>query len=219
MKKTLVWIAFLGLQFVSSAQPIKIKKILDDKVSYEVTFTQITIAEATRDRIDNNDCRQVWGDAKLVFFELDANGQMDITKPLQTDMDQKQLFQHGIMGRSYTAKSHFQDRRGVNEGEFIKRISVRVSESMVRNRRIVALVSYQMYTAHKDNDLATYDRLRMVSRLSTSFYLEDIASKEETVSMLTNSDYTIRNGSIINGPNPSEDAHRIWLHFVVKKKP
>ena len=135
MKKILILIAFLGFQIICLAQktPIKIsakekpRMIKDDdiKVSYEFTLRQISIAEATRNRIDNNDCRQTWGEVEVKFYELDANNQIKSQNRIQADLDEASLFNLHIQGPSHRSNSYYQDRIGYDDA--IKRISVRVS--------------------------------------------------------------------------------------------
>jgi hypothetical protein len=142
---------------------------------------------------------------------------------IPTDLGEENLFRKRFQEPSHRSKSYYQDRMGVSNDEYIKRISVRVSENMVKNWRIVAEVSCQIKTAHKDNDFATYDILRMISPVSTTFYLEDLPSKEESMSTITNGISTLghdTNGTVveISGGRGSNDTHRIWLHFIIKKK-
>ena len=196
----------------------------DNIVSYEISLDQISVAEASRNTIDNNDCRSTWGSIRIKFYELDANGQIDLRKSIPSDLNEDTFFDK-VIGRNapFRSKSYYQDRIGVSNNEYIKRISVRVSENMVKNRRIVARVEVQLRTAHKDNDFASYDILRMSTPTSTIFYLEDLPIKEETVSVITNGHSSIvrvvggGEAEGINGGN-SDDTHRIWLGFTIKKK-
>ena len=245
MKKPVTLIAFLCFQMMFWAQlvPTKVKaletkKIIktevgkkdkddaakDQLVSYEFSLNSIAIAEASRNTIDNNDCRSTWGSVRIRFYELDANGQIDFSKRITADLDEESFFEK-VIGRNapFRAKSFYQDRIGISNDEYIKRISVRVSENMVRNRRIVASVEAQLRTAHKDNDFATYDILRMISSASTVFYLEDLPTKEESMSVVTtghSSIVPVRGGGEqeLSGGGNSDDTHRIWLHFTIKKK-
>ena len=237
MKKLLVLIIFLLSQSIYYSQVVttkvidlKKKKISskddiqkDNIVSYEISLDQISVAEAGRNTIDNNDCRSTWGSIRIKFYELDANGQIDMSKSIPSDLNQDSFFEK-VIGRNapFRSKSYYQDRIGISNNEYIKRISVRVSENMVKNRRIVARVEVQRKTAHKDNDFASYDILRMSSSTSTIFYLEDLPTKEETVSVITNGHSNIvktteGEAEGINGGN-SDDTHRIWLGFTIKKK-
>ena len=236
MKKIFTLIALFSLQIVCFSQiitkkvkDIDIKKITksdavaDKMISYEISLDQFSVAEATRNTIDNNDCRSTWGNVRIGFYELDANGQINLSKRIIADLDEESFF-YTMIGRhaAHRSKSFYQDRIGNNDNERIKRISVRVSENMVKNRRIVAKVEVQLRTAHKDNDFATYDILRMAAPVSNIIYLEDLPTKEETISVLTNGHSNIVKvaGGIaegINGGN-SDDTHRIWLHFTIKKK-
>lgn len=237
MKKilTIILFSFFQLNFFSQVvstniKDLTIKKILkndspkDKIISFEITLDQILIAEAARNTIDNNDCRSTWGSVRIKFFELDANGQIDLRKSIPSDLNEDTFFDK-VIGRNapFRSKSYYQDRIGVSNNEYIKRISVRVSENMVKNRRIVARVEVQLRTAHKDNDFASYDVLRMSTPTSTIFYLEDLPIKEETVSVITNGHSSIvrvvggGEAEGINGGN-SDDTHRIWLGFTIKKK-
>jgi hypothetical protein len=231
MKKILALITFLGFQYISIAQliPSKIKvseakkmtkddALKDKKVSFEITLNLISVAEATRNSIDNNDCRQTWGEVTVSFAELDAYGQVNQANPIKADFGENTFFNLPVRGPSHRSNSYYQDRRGVNDDNFIKRISVRVSENMVKNRRIVALVSCSMQTAHKDNDFASYDHLRMISPKLATFYLEDIPSKDESMSVITDGKYTIEKEVIFTNGGNSDDSHRIWLNFIIKKK-
>lgn len=235
MKKIFTLIALFSLQMICFSQiitkkvkDIDIKKITksdavaDKMVSYEITLNSIAIAEASRNTIDNNDCRQTWGEVKVEFREVDSSGQLDWSlKPIKADFDQTYLFySNPLNGVAHRSNSYYQDRMGVNEDNFIKKVNVRVPEQKVKNRRIVAVVTSEIQTAHKDNDFATYDRLRVKMGRNSFFYLEDIPVKNESTMITTDGRYIIdeRTGSmIINGGN-SDDSHRVWLYFTIKKK-
>lgn len=246
MKKPVTLIAFLCFQMMFWAQlvPTKIKaletkKIIktevgkkdkddaakDQLVSYEFSLNSIAIAEASRNTIDNNDCRQTWGEVNVTFRELDANGEINVNvPPIKTDLNQKNLFDIFAGDNAFhRSNSYYGDNREVDSNNYIKRISVRVSEKLVKERRIVAVVECVMKNAHKDNDFASFDHLRMTEKKIVYFYLEDIPSKEEVMLVKTDgyySVYTARGGTVVSSAyqgNP-DDSHRIWLFFTVKKK-
>ena len=231
MKKTFTLIALFSLQIICFSQiitkkvkDIDIKKITksnavaDKMVMYEFTLNYIAIAEASRNRIDNNDCRQTWGEVVVTFHELDENGQKIEGSQIITDLNDYTLFDLPRSRVPHQSNSYYSDRMGVNEDNFIKKISVRVSENLIKKRRVIAIVSCKMQNAHKDNDFASFDHLRMVSNESATFYLEDISSKQESMSVRTNGKYTYESGRLIENGGNSDDTHRIWLHFTIKKK-
>ncbi len=243
MKKTftLIFFVLLQLNFFSqvvstnindlSKKKISVKDspkddISKDKlVSYEFTLNLISVAESTRNTIDNNDCKQTWGKVTVTFRELDANGEIDLhIPPIKTDFNETILFDFFAGNDAYyRSNSYYGDSRELDDNNYIKRISVRVSENLVKNRRIVAVVECDMKTAHKDNDFASFDRLRMARKESAYFYLEDIARKEEVMMVKTDGYYSVfktKGGSGVStsfSGNP-DDTHRIWLGFTIKKK-
>ena len=107
MKKLLVLIIFLLSQSIYYSQVVttkvidlKKKKISskddiqkDNIVSYEISLDQISVAEAGRNTIDNNDCRSTWGSIRIKFYELDANGQIDMSKSIPSDLNQDSFFE------------------------------------------------------------------------------------------------------------------------------
>lgn len=230
MKKILLLAGFTACAYSTQAQLYKVtpvspevrkalKPAPDKLVSYEITLNQILVAEATRDRIDNNDCRKTWGDVMVYFKELDANGQITPNSNIQPDLQDNHLFRFPANVVEHMSASYFQDRRGVDEQNVLKRISVRVSENMVKSRRIVAIIESSLITAHKDNDFASYDLLMNRGKTTSTFYLQDSPSINETMSLITdNRGYVTRNGGFMLNDGNSDDHHRIWLNFTIRKK-
>lgn len=230
MKTTNIFfvVAVLSFQMLCFAQrnPNVIKKNLkataleDKKVLYEITLHHISVAEESRNRIDNDDCKKTWGRIKVFFYELDENGQLDTHKRIQTDINinDEMIFLKDRLDGPYQSKSYYQSGGDINDTEFIKKIFVRVPERLVKNKKVVALVTYVIYTAHKDNDLASFDHLSMTSSKSDTFYLEDVSTKTEVIQSVTNGSYEICYGQICNERITADDYHRIWLYFTVKRK-
>ena len=142
MKKLLLAMAFITLKTISLAQisPTAIKILKGNtvlapvkKVLYDIKLNYIAVAEATRNRIDNGDCKRVGGSIFCNMFEIDNSNQK--IAPIETyENGKNSLFLDG--GRRTNelrpfGLSYFEDRLDTPE---MSKITFNVPEHLLINR-------------------------------------------------------------------------------------
>ena len=215
MKKLLLAMAFITLKTISLAQisPTAIKILKGNtvlapvkKVLYDIKLNYIAVAEATRNRIDNGDCKRVGGSIFCNMFEIDNSNQK--IAPIETyENGKNSLFLDG--GRRTNelrpfGLSYFEDRLDTPE---MSKITFNVPEHLLINRRVLLEVYIALQTGHKDNDFASYDFLQMRQKKEV-YILNNEGGRTEIIQGSTDPSQSINN---------SDDIHKIWVSITCKK--
>ncbi|MFN8251183.1 MAG: hypothetical protein U0V75_04815 [Ferruginibacter sp.] len=185
------------------------------RVLYDVVLNYIAVTEATRNRIDNGDCRRVFGEIKTEVWELNSNN-MKVKKLAAYDNKPEFLFKQSNYRDPATAGfSYYQDNLTQAAGNSMAKVTYNLPETLLNNRRLMLVIKAYLGTRHKDSDLSSYDALRMKEEKEFTFILErkngllqemlqDITERNGSEMKL--SDVTIP-GNIFGG----DDAHRLYM--------
>lgn len=190
------------------------------KLLFDITLNYIAVTEATRNRIDNGDCRRVFGDIKTEVWELGSNN-VKIKKLAAYDNKPEFLFkQSNYHNPSTTAISYYQDNLTLAANGTMGTVTYNIPEALLNNRRVMLVIKAYLGTRHKDSDLSSYDALRMKEEKQFTFILENKSFRQELLQDVTErmgsemklSGITIP-GNIFGG----DDAHRLLIAVSWKK--
>lgn len=194
-----------------------------NKVLFDVVLNYIAVSEATRNRIDNGDCRRVFGEVITELWELDVNNEKK-TKLRSYENMPELIFQETNYNNPPTAGlSYYQDDRTAAVNNQMGKVTYNIPDSLLINRKIMLIVKTNLGTRHKDNDFASFDALKMKEQIVSTFIVNG-QKKTETIQSITDLNSSDRNmglssGYSIPGNNfqHTDDTHKIWVTFTCKK--
>jgi hypothetical protein len=189
-------------------------------VLYDITLNYIAVSEATRNRIDNGDCKRVFGQIKTELWELDQNNNKKTKLSAYDNMSEDIYAQSDYRYAPTAALSYYQDNRTEAANNSMGKVTYNIPERLLTTRRIMLVVKTYLGTRHKDNDLASYDALRMRNEETANYVLDNRDTRSESIQAIT---YLLGSDMIL-GPlripytvfAKTDDTHKLWVAFSCK---
>jgi hypothetical protein len=191
-------------------------------ILYDFVVNYIAVSEATRNRIDNGDCKRVFGYIETELWELDDNNNKKTKLASYDNMRENMYAQSDYRYPPTAALSYYQDNRAEAANDVLGKVMYNIPEDLLNKRKVMLIVKTFLGTRHKDNDLASYDALRMRDPETSSYTLDNRASRSEMIQTITYK----KGDPMVLGPLQippsvfagSDDTHKIWVAFTVKKQ-
>lgn len=197
------------------------------KVLFDVTLNYIAVSEATRNRIDNGDCKRVFGQVSTELWELDENNEMKTRLRSYNNMPEMIYNQTNHDGPPTAALSYYQDNVNAAANNQMGKVTYNIPEILLKEKKLMLVVKTYVGTRHKDNDFASYDALRMGEVVQNTYILDYRSTRSETIQTITDlaarSDQSTADMILLGHIIPSaifaraDDTHNIWVKFTCKK--
>ncbi|GEM_PF-2815499 len=192
-------------------------------VFLDIDLNYFSVSETTRNRIDNGDCKRVFGQITCQLWGLDEhNNKIKAYSPY--DRKSTRIFdQNDKDAPPPIALSHYQSNTSVAANEVMNSLTFNVPSVLLETGKIMLVVRIQLGTRHKDNDFASYDFLCMEQPIERSFVLNSTYKKID-IKTNTNEKYSGRDLHINDMTIPfavfrrTDDTHNIWVHLTCKPK-
>jgi len=197
------------------------------KVLFDVVLNYIAVSEATRNRIDNGDCKRVFGQVSTELWELDENNEMKTKLRSYNNMPEMIYNQTNHDGPPTAALSYYQDNINAAANNQMGKVTYNIPEILLKEKKLMLVVKTYVGTRHKDNDFASYDALRMGEVVQNTYILDYRSTRTETIQTIT--DLASRSAGstadmiLLGHIIPSaifaraDDTHNIWIKFTCKK--
>lgn len=197
------------------------------KILVDIVLNNMGVSEATRNRVDNGDCKRIFGIIKTEIWELNEDNEKKTMLASYNNMSQKVFNQLNYQSPPPVAFSFYQEKPGNTE---MSHVTYNISESLLQQRKIMLVVKTNVGTRHKDNDFATYDCLKMEDEKESTFILDMAAisgamgDKGQTIQVNTDQASSGRSMHIQDMVIPfaifqnTDDTHKIWINISFKKK-
>lgn len=193
------------------------------KILYDVTLNYIAVSEATRDRIDNGDCRRVFGQVSTELWELDENNEMKTRLRSYNNMSELLYNQTNMDSPPTAGLSYHQDNRNASANSQMGKVTYNIPESLLKEKKLMLIVKTFIGTRHKDHDIASYDALRMSEESSSSYILDYRATRTEMIEAITDVAAAGKPMYLANlvlpgaGFSRADDTHKLWVKFSCKR--
>ena len=193
------------------------------KVLYDITLNYIAVSEATRNQIDNGDCRRIFGQVSTELWELDDDNEMKTRLRSYNNMPELIYNQTNYKNPPTAGLSYHQDNRAASDKNNMGKVTYNIPESLLTGKKLMLVVITNVGTRHKDNDFATYDALKMSDEVRTTYKLNNSGSFTETIQTITDHTASGRNMHLQDFVVPfavfqrTDDTHKIWVKFTGKK--
>jgi len=196
------------------------------KVMFDVVLNYIAVSEATRNRIDNGDCKRVFGQISTELWELDENNEMKTKLRSYNNMPEMIYNQTNHDGPPTAALSYYQDNPAASARNEMGKVTYNIPETLLKQKKLMLVVKTYIGTRHKDNDFASYDALRMQQETQSTYILDYRTTRSETIQTIT--DLASRANSstadmiLLGHIIPSaifaraDDTHKLWVKFSCK---
>lgn len=198
-------------------------KPVEKKVLMDINLNNFSVSETTRQRIDNGDCKRVFGSIKLELWELDQNNEMK-TRIYAYNRGNEVLYsEKETSAPPPIARSHYQEPAPTNP-EIMNTVTYNIPEKLLNDKKIMLVVKTQLGTRHKDNDFASYDFLCMEKEKRSTYLLGNKANTPISIKVNTSENYSGRDLHINDLVIPfaifqnTDDTHYIWTQINCKKK-
>ena len=192
------------------------------KVLYDVVLNYIAVSEATRNRIDNGDCKRVFGSISVELWELDDNRELKTRLQSYNNMPER-LFNETNYGSAPTiALSKFQEDPSSYEKNEMGKVTYNIPENLLIEKKIMLIIKTNLGTRHKDNDFASYDALKMKEETRNTYRPYNNSVLSETLMTITDLSASRRDMHINDYVIPfaafqgTDDIHKIWVKFTAK---
>ncbi|OSZ81438.1 hypothetical protein CAP36_09455 [Chitinophagaceae bacterium IBVUCB2] len=192
------------------------------KVLFDIVLNYIAVSEATRNQIDNGDCRRVFGQVSTELWELDENNEMKIRLRSYNNMSELVYNQTNFQGPPTAGLSYHQDNRTASNNSQMGKVTYNIPESLLKEKKLMLVVKTFLGTRHKDNDFASYDALKMGEEQRSTYILDYRTNRTETIEAITDLATTNKNMNLINLIIPfsnftrADDTHKLWVKFSCK---
>lgn len=192
------------------------------KVLFDVVLNYIAVSEATRNRIDNGDCKRVFGQVSTELWELDENNEMKTRLRSYNNMPELIYNQTNYQGPPTAALSYYQDDRNASSNSQMGKVTYNIPEKLLKDKKLMLVVKTNLGTRHKDNDFASYDALKMKEEVQTTYILDYRISRPETIETITDLADTNKAMNLFNLVIPfsvfahADDTHKLWVRFTCK---
>jgi hypothetical protein len=194
------------------------------KVLIDIDLNYIAVAEASRDRIDNNDCRRVFGEIKAEMYEMDNNNQPVRLIPTYNSTSSHLFIEKNYSSPPLIGANMFGSARSSYENSKMNTVTFNVDETLLKSNKIMLIIKSNLGTRHKDNDFASYDILRMKEQMESSFVINDRLPRKEEFRLNTDLSASDRSMHVMdfvipgNVFNRTDDEHRLWVGITIKRK-
>ncbi len=192
------------------------------KVLFDVVLNYISVSEATRNRIDNGDCRRTFGQVSTELWELDENNEMKTRLKSYNNMPELLYNQTNYSNPPTAGLSQYQDNLSASAKNQMGKVTYNIPETLLKGKKIMLVVKTNIGTRHKDNDFATYDALKMKEEEQNTFILDYRASRTEIIEKITDLTASGRNMHLQDFVIPfaafqkTDDTHKVWVKFSCK---
>jgi hypothetical protein len=193
------------------------------KVLFDVVLNYIAVSEATRNRIDNGDCRRVFGQIKTELWELDNNNQKKTRITSYESMPEFVYNQLNYLSGPTAGLSYYQDNRTEAAKNEMSKVTYNIPENLLNNRKVMLVVKTYLGTRHKDSDLSSYDAVKMKQESQTTYILDNRVSRTETIQGIT--ERYFNDMILIGGPpihnsvfQQGDDTHKLWVAITCKRQ-
>lgn len=204
-----------GADSIAANTPDTVKKVL-----FEVALNYIAVTEATRNRVDNGDCRRVFGEIKTEVWELGSNN-VKVKKLAAYDNKPEFLFKQTNYSSPTTAGiSYYQDNLTLAATGTMGKVTYNIPVTLLNNRRVMLVIKAYLGTRHKDSDLSSYDALRMKEEKQFTFILDNKVFRQELLQDVTErmgSEMKLSDITIPGNTFGGDDAHRLLMAVSWKK--
>lgn len=193
------------------------------KVLFDVVLNYIAVSEATRNQVDNGDCRRVFGQVSTELWELDENNEMKTRLRSYNNMSELVYNQTNYQGPPTAGLSYHQDNRTASNNSQMGKVTYNIPESLLKEKKLMLLVKTFLGTRHKDNDFASFDALKMATEKTDTYILDYRATRTETIEAITDLANTNQSMNLINLIIPfsnfarADDTHKLWVKFSCKR--
>jgi hypothetical protein len=193
------------------------------KILYDIVLNHIAVSEATRQQIDNGDCKRIFGSIITELWELDENNNPKTQLPAFNNMQPILYNQNNHQSPPPIALSQYQDNVQNTGGNQMGKVTYNIPEGLLQNKKVMLVLKINMGSRHKDNDFATFDYLAMENERSFSWVLDNQNSRNETAQVNTDQNYSGRDKHILDWVVPfhffknTDDTHNIWVKINCKK--
>ena len=191
------------------------------KILFDVMLNNIAVSEATRNRIDNGDCKRIFGVVSIELWELDNNNEMKTRLRSYNNMSELLYQQTNFRNPPTAALSKYQDN--INSTVQMSKVTYNIPENLLINKRLMLVVKTNVGSRHKDNDFASYDALKMKEEIQSTFILDNRATRTETIETITDLSSSTRDMHFLDTMIPfaifqkTDDTHKIWVKISCKK--
>lgn len=194
-------------------------------ISFDVNLYAIGVAEATRNRIDNGDCKRIFGTIKVELYTLDANGKEN--ELIYSNNRTGLLFSEPSYNNApFWGRSYYQDKEPANR---MLSLNYTIDTGVFRSNNFILKITTYLGTRHKDNDLATYDGLKMERPEVSSYRIygknsSGIRAIGHTFNLTYKATFAPGERMEIGGETVDrnifrgDDTHKLWVKIVVAAK-
>jgi hypothetical protein len=191
------------------------------KILFDISLNNIAVSEATRNRIDNGDCKRIFGVVAIELWELDNNNEMKTRLRSYNNMSELLYQQTNFRNPPTAALSKYQD--DINSNAQMGKVTYNIPENLLTTKRLMLVVKTNLGTRHKDNDFASYDALKMKEEIQSTFILDARATRTETIETITDLSSSTRDMHFLDTMVPfamfqkTDDTHKIWVKISCKR--
>ncbi len=196
------------------------------KVLFDVVLNYLAVSEATRNKIDNGDCKRIFGLIRTELWELDNNNEMKTKLQSYNNMPEMIYSQTNYEGPPTAALSYYQDNPNASANNQMEKVTYNIPESLLKDKKVMLVVKTYLGTRHKDNDFASFDALRMKEEVQNTYILDARSSRTETIQTITE-DASVSGKSKVDMVllsliipsalfTKADDTHKIWVKFSTK---
>ena len=196
------------------------------KVLFDVKLNYLAVSEATRNRIDNGDCKRIFGQVSTELWELDENNEMKTKLRSYNNMPEMLFNQTNHEGPPTAALSYYQDNPSASNNNQMGKVTYNIPETLLKEKKLMLVIKTYLGTRHKDNDFASYDALKMSEETQNTYILDYRNTRSETIETITDLAAVSNNSKaamiLVGHIIPSaifaraDDTHKIWVKFSTK---
>lgn len=192
------------------------------KVFFDVILNYIAVSEATRTRVDNGDCKRVFGYIQTELWELDENNEMKIQLASYNNVPEF-LFNQRNFQSPPAAALNYQLNMDHAANNQMGKVTYNIPQVLLARKKIMLVVKTYLGTRHKDNDLATYDCLKMDNEKQSTYVIDNSGILSETIQASTDPSASRRDMHLQDYIIPfaifqnTDDTHKLWVKISTKK--
>jgi hypothetical protein len=192
------------------------------KVLFDVILNYVAVSEATRNQIDNGDCRRTFGQVITELWELDENNEMKTKLRSYNNMPEFIYNQPNYTNPPTAGLSYYQDNRTAAANTQMGKVTYNIPERLLKEKKLMLVVKTNLGTRHKDNDFASFDALKMSDAIQNTYILDYRSTRTETIETITDLATTNNSMNLLNLVIPfsvfirTDDTHKLWVKFSCK---
>jgi hypothetical protein len=188
-----------------------------------VSLRSIGVSEATRNRVDNLNCKMVFGFVKAELFSLNDDGSEDKQIPTSSIADKNIFSIRYDQAAAYAGYSYYENPEPIYASGAS---TFSIDTGYFKSREFILKITSYLGSRHKDNVFASDDALKMNKPSIFTFKISGKSGRSNNFSHKMQLDATNRPGEamIIAGSTvPPEvfrgdDNHKFFLRFTVEEK-